>query len=97
MAHNSSIARIALAWLLTKPFVTSIVLGAKRLDQLQDNLSVLDIKLSQEEIKMLEEVSELPPEYPGGCSRLKASIVSEPKPMRFGTSSTARWCRRWGS
>jgi aryl-alcohol dehydrogenase-like predicted oxidoreductase len=64
-AHNSSIARIALAWLLTKPFVTSIVLGAKRLDQLQDNLSVLDIKLSQEEIKTLEEVSALPPEYPG--------------------------------
>ncbi len=64
-AHNSSIARIALAWLLTKPFVTWIILGAKRLDQLQDNLSVLGIKLSQEEIKTLEDVSALPPEYPG--------------------------------
>lgn len=64
-AHNSSIAQIALAWLLTRPFVTSIVLGAKRLDQLQDNLSVLDIKLSQEEIKTLEGVSALPTEYPG--------------------------------
>ena len=37
-AHDSSVARIALAWILSKPFVTSIVLGAKRLDQLEDNL-----------------------------------------------------------
>jgi len=64
-AHNCSAARISLAWLLTKPFVTSVIIGAKRLDQLQDNLAAVDLKLSAEEVKQLDEVSALPPEYPG--------------------------------
>jgi diketogulonate reductase-like aldo/keto reductase len=54
-----------LAWLLTRPFVTSVILGAKRLDQLQDNLAAVELKLSEDEIKRLDEVSALPPEYPG--------------------------------
>jgi aryl-alcohol dehydrogenase-like predicted oxidoreductase len=64
-AHDCSPARISLAWLLTRPVVTSIILGAKRLDQLQDNLAAVELKLSEEEIKVLDEVSALPPEYPG--------------------------------
>jgi aryl-alcohol dehydrogenase-like predicted oxidoreductase len=64
-AHNCSPARISLAWLLTKPVVTSVIIGAKRIDQLQDNIAVVDLKLSEEEIKALDEVSALPPEYPG--------------------------------
>lgn len=64
-AHGCSAARIALAWILTKPFVTSVILGAKRLDQLHDNLAALDLKLSSDEVKQLDEVSALPPEYPG--------------------------------
>jgi len=63
-AHNCSPARISLAWLLAKPVVTSVILGAKRLDQLQDNLAAMDLKLSEDEIKQLDEVSALPPEYP---------------------------------
>src|SRR5882724_248031 len=63
-AHNCSPARISLAWLLAKPVVTSVILGAKRLDQLQDNLAAMDLKLSEDEIKKLDEVSALPPEYP---------------------------------
>src|SRR5712664_2910523 len=64
-AHNCSPARISLAWLLAKPVVTSVILGAKRLDQLQDNLAAMDLKLSEDEIKKLDEVSALPLEYPG--------------------------------
>ncbi len=64
-AHDCTPARIALAWLLTRPFVTSIVLGAKRLDQLQDNIAALDVHLTEDEIKKLDEVSALPQEYPG--------------------------------
>lgn len=64
-ARGCSPARIALAWLLAKPVVTSIVVGAKRLDQLEDNLAAIDIELSQDEIAKLDAVSELPPEYPG--------------------------------
>jgi aryl-alcohol dehydrogenase-like predicted oxidoreductase len=76
-AHDCSPARIALAWLLTKPVVTSVIIGAKRLDQLQDNLAAADLHLSGDEIKQLDEVSALPPEYPGwmlafqGANRLK--------------------------
>jgi aryl-alcohol dehydrogenase-like predicted oxidoreductase len=64
-AHHCSPARISLAWLLTKPVVTSVILGAKRLDQLQDNLAAVELKLTEDEIKLLDEVSALPAEYPG--------------------------------
>jgi aryl-alcohol dehydrogenase-like predicted oxidoreductase len=63
--HDCSPARISLAWLLTKPVVTSVIIGAKRLDQLQDNLAAVDVKLTPDEIKQLDEVSAIPPEYPG--------------------------------
>ena len=64
-AHGCSAARIALAWLLTKPVVTTVIIGATRLDQLQDNLAAVDVKLTTAEVKQLDEVSALPPEYPG--------------------------------
>jgi aryl-alcohol dehydrogenase-like predicted oxidoreductase len=60
-----SVARIALAWHLTRPFVTSVIIGAKNRDQLVDNLAAADVKLSPEHVKVLDEASALPPEYPG--------------------------------
>jgi len=63
--HDCSPARISLAWLLSKPVVTSVIIGAKRLDQLQDNLAAVELKLTEEELRRLDEVSTLPPEYPG--------------------------------
>ena len=64
-AHSTSVATVALAWVLAKPFVTSIIIGAKRLDQLQQNLAAAELQLSADEIRQLDEVSALPPEYPG--------------------------------
>ena len=64
-AHNCSPARISLAWLLAKPAVTAVIIGAKRIEQLQDNLAALSLKLSADEMNKLDEVSALPPEYPG--------------------------------
>jgi aryl-alcohol dehydrogenase-like predicted oxidoreductase len=64
-AHGCSVARIALAWLLAKPVVTSVIIGAKRKTQLDDNLAAVDIKLSDEELRELDAVSVLPREYPG--------------------------------
>lgn len=64
-ATGSSVARVALAWQLTKPFVTSIIIGAKNKDQLTDNLAATELKLSAEHIALLDEASKLPPEYPG--------------------------------
>jgi aryl-alcohol dehydrogenase-like predicted oxidoreductase len=64
-AHQTSIATVVLAWTLAKPFVTSVIIGAKRVDQLQQNLSSTELKLFADEIKELDAVSALPPEYPG--------------------------------
>ncbi|WP_413737019.1 aldo/keto reductase [Sodalis sp. RH21] len=64
-SHGCSPARVALAWLLSRPFVTSVIMGAKRIDQLQDNLAAIDLQLSVDELRKLDEVSTLPPEYPG--------------------------------
>lgn len=64
-AHGCTAARVALAWLLSKDVVTAVIVGAKRLDQLEDNLLAIDLALDAEEIGRLDEVSSLPPEYPG--------------------------------
>jgi len=64
-AHGCSPARLALAWLLAKPAVTSVIIGAKRPDQLQDNLAAIELTLTLDELKQLDQVSALPPEYPG--------------------------------
>src|ERR1700731_2976597 len=64
-AHGCSPARISLAWLLAKPVVTSVIIGAKRLDQLRDNLASVELTLTRDELRQLDDVSALPPEYPG--------------------------------
>ena len=60
-----SVAQLALAWLLHQPAVTSVIIGAKKTEQLEDNLKAIDVKLTQEELQQLDEVSKLQPEYPG--------------------------------
>jgi aryl-alcohol dehydrogenase-like predicted oxidoreductase len=82
-AHDCSPARISLAWLLTKPVVTSVILGAKRLDQLQDNLAAADLKLTEEEVKQLDKVSTLPPEYPGWMLVTQSADRLDPAITRF--------------
>ena len=64
-AHDVSVARVALAYVLAKPFVTSVIIGARNIEQLEDNLAAADLKLSHDELKHLDDVSELGPEYPG--------------------------------
>jgi aryl-alcohol dehydrogenase-like predicted oxidoreductase len=64
-AHGVSIAQIALAWLLHQPAVTSVIIGAKRAEQLTDNLAATAVELSEDELKALDAVSRLPSEYPG--------------------------------
>lgn len=64
-AKGVSVARIALAWLLHQPVVTSVIIGAKSVEQLDDNLAATTVQLSAEELKRLDEVSALPAEYPG--------------------------------
>jgi len=62
---GASVARLALAWLLHQPAVTSVIIGAKKPEQLDDNIAAIDVRLTQEELHKLDEVSKLAPEYPG--------------------------------
>lgn len=56
-AHDSTVARIALAWVQAQPGVSSTIIGARRLAQLEDNLKALDIKLSSEELGRLDKLT----------------------------------------
>ncbi|HXA93112.1 MAG TPA: aldo/keto reductase [Steroidobacteraceae bacterium] len=64
-AHDCSVARVALAWLLQQPHVTSVIIGAKTREQLHDNLAATELQLTSAELASLDGVSALPPEYPG--------------------------------
>jgi aryl-alcohol dehydrogenase-like predicted oxidoreductase len=64
-ARGVSVAQIALAWLLHQPQVTSVIVGAKRPEQLADNMAATKVALSDDELRRLGEVSRLPAEYPG--------------------------------
>ncbi|BFM05655.1 aldo/keto reductase [Halioxenophilus aromaticivorans] len=64
-SKDCSVAQVALAWLLHQPVVTSVIVGAKRQDQLLDNIGAANIALSAEELVQLDTVGALPAEYPG--------------------------------
>jgi aryl-alcohol dehydrogenase-like predicted oxidoreductase len=63
--HDASVAAVALAWILAKPFVTSVIIGAKRVEQLDQNLAAVELQLDAEDMARLDEVSALDAEYPG--------------------------------
>ena len=63
-AHDTSVARVALAWVLAKPFVTSVIIGARTVEQLDDNLEATTLKLSADEIAQLDALSAIAEDYP---------------------------------
>jgi aryl-alcohol dehydrogenase-like predicted oxidoreductase len=74
-AHGASVAQIALAWLLTKPFVTSVILGATKMSQLEDNLGAMDVKLLESEIAVLDQMTAPPVQYPEWFT----AVTTDPK------------------
>lgn len=78
--HQVPVARVALAWLLSRPQVSTVIMGAKTPAQLEDNLGATRLELSAEDLKTLDDVSALPSEYPGwmierqGAPRSKAPV-----------------------
>jgi aryl-alcohol dehydrogenase-like predicted oxidoreductase len=79
-AHGVSVARVALAWVLSRPFVTSVIIGAKNTDQLDDNIAAAGLVLAPDEIAGLDAVSALAPEYPGWMlERQSTGRVPEPR------------------
>src|SRR5258706_5137394 len=64
-AHDSTVARVALAWVMAQPGVTSTIIGARRLAQLEDNLKSVDVTLTSEELGRLDACTKPPPEPAG--------------------------------
>jgi aryl-alcohol dehydrogenase-like predicted oxidoreductase len=62
--HDASVAQVGLAWLLARDVVTSVIIGARKPEQLEDNLQSVDMVLSADDLKALDDVSRLVPEYP---------------------------------
>jgi aryl-alcohol dehydrogenase-like predicted oxidoreductase len=62
--HQVTAAQVALAWVLQQPGVTSVIIGAKNVNQLNDNIKAVNLNLNDEELKELNQISELPAEYP---------------------------------
>jgi aryl-alcohol dehydrogenase-like predicted oxidoreductase len=78
LARKISVAQIALAWLLAKPFVTTVIIGAKSMDQLRDNIDSTRVRLDDAEIKQLDEISALPVEYPGWMLAFQGQARAKP-------------------
>jgi aryl-alcohol dehydrogenase-like predicted oxidoreductase len=64
-SKGTTVAGLAIAWLLHQPVVTSVIIGANKMDQLEDNLKSIDLTFNSEELEQLNKVSALPVEYPG--------------------------------
>ncbi len=63
-AKGATVAQVALAWLLTQLGVTSIIIGANKMTQLEDNLKASDLQLSAEELAQLSATTAPAPHYP---------------------------------
>jgi len=77
-AHGVSVARVALAWVLAKKEVSSVIIGAKTKEQLLDNVEASSLVLSPEEILQLDTVSAIPKEYPGWMLDFQAAYRANP-------------------
>jgi aryl-alcohol dehydrogenase-like predicted oxidoreductase len=76
--HGVSIARIALAWILAKKEVSTVIIGAKTPDQLKDNIAASELVLTADEIQHLDEISALTKEYPGWMLDLQGTYRATP-------------------
>jgi aryl-alcohol dehydrogenase-like predicted oxidoreductase len=79
--HQATVAQVALAWLLSRPQVSTVIMGAKTPEQLTDNLGASGLALTTEDLQALEDVSKLPPEYPGWMLAMQGQYRLKP-PVR---------------
>jgi aryl-alcohol dehydrogenase-like predicted oxidoreductase len=78
LARKISVAQVALAWILAKSFVTTVIIGAKSMDQLRDNVDSTRVRLDDAEVKQLDEISALPAEYPGWMLAFQGQARAKP-------------------
>jgi len=83
--YQATPAQVALAWMLTKPFVSSIIVGANKMTHLEDNLGAVNLSLSAQEVEQLDTLSAPQPLYPGWMQPLawdvqvKAALDAQPE------------------
>jgi aryl-alcohol dehydrogenase-like predicted oxidoreductase len=83
--HGVSVARVALAWVRQKPFVTSTIIGAKTMEQLNDNLEAVSLTLTPEEIATLDDVSADRSQYPYWMiKRNNSTRIPTGEPVKMG-------------
>lgn len=85
-SRDVSAAQVAIAWLLAQPVTTSVIIGARKMTQLEDNLKSVDIALTADELKALDDVSRLAPEYPAWMSAAAGDDRLPGQERRFSTT-----------
>ncbi|MBV8847158.1 MAG: aldo/keto reductase [Bryobacterales bacterium] len=86
-AHGVSPARVAIAWLLSRKVVSTVIIGAKTIEQLDDNLESTELVLTADQLASLDKVSALTPEYPGWMvHRMAANRRPPPKRTRLSSA-----------
>ncbi len=74
--HGVSVAQVALAWVRQQAGITSTIIGAKRIEQLQDNIRSAEVTLTADELQQIDTVSPLPAQYPGWMVQRQSSYRS---------------------
>ncbi|MFM9977033.1 MAG: aldo/keto reductase [Sphingomonadaceae bacterium] len=83
-AHAASVAQVALAWVLSKPAVSSVIIGASRMSQLEDNLAAATLALTAEELEQLDAATAPEPQYPAWVARIADQPVAKALTARPG-------------
>ena len=86
-AHGVSVAQIGIAWLLSKRVVTSVIIGARRIDQLEDNIAATKVELTEDELATLDKVSALTPEYPEWSLAMQRANRANQRPGQGSVAS----------
>jgi diketogulonate reductase-like aldo/keto reductase len=77
--HNASLARVALSWLLGRPAVSSVIIAARKVEQLEDNIRAVDLQLSDEDVQILDAASDPGIPYPKWMV-LQLDTAEDPRP-----------------
>ncbi len=86
---DTTVSRVALAWVQTQPGVTSTIIGARTMQQLDDNLGALDLPLTPAHLKKLAELSKPTLNFPAGFIEMSAMILNG------GTTINGRSAEPW--